>query len=76
MYPLVIGGALLAYYLYKTRNNVNHELPDADTPLGSDKLHPDTEQNSVSNVERESPNTTKGRSYGHQGAEGAHVWRS
>jgi hypothetical protein len=67
MNPLVVFGvAAAAYYYYKTRSGNNNDLPDSSTAIGTDKLHPDTEQNSVSNVGGESPNATKGRHYGHQ----------
>jgi hypothetical protein len=71
MNPLFIGlGAAALYYLWnkKTKNEsgTHPELDDTSKQLGSTKLHPDTEQNSVSDVGRQNASAEKAQVYGHK----------
>lgn len=62
--------AVALYMMTKTKpgNKTTTISSDDQFPLkraGTDLIHPDTEQNSVSNVERETPAATKHRHYKH-----------
>lgn len=72
MNHLVVGLGILALYMMtkttKSSNKTTTISSDDQFPLkraGTDLIHPDTEQNSVSNVERETPAATKHRHYKH-----------
>lgn len=71
MNALVMGVGILALYMMtKTKDSKKTTTISSDDqfPLkraGTDLIHPDTEQNSVSNVERETPAATKHRHYKH-----------
>lgn len=66
---VVAGLGALAYLWNKKIKNesgTHPELDDTSKQLGSAKLHPDTEQNSVSDVGRQNASAEKAQVYGHK----------